>query len=339
MLLAVAAATLGLAVNPAMLNAQQPVARELQGKTAGQAYKNVKALKDLPAIELHPTMEYMTVALGVACGYCHVPRKSEADDKPTKRTARNMMQMVFALNNTVFAGKREVTCYTCHRGAPIGAADQPLPDEKAPMDPPSPDSFANNAISNLTLDSSMAPARPGPGDPPPAPPKAAPVALPSVDDLFAKYQQAVGGGAAVRKAATIVEKGTVEMELPNPPDVQGPPAIGHPTVEIYRKAPDKAAEIIQTPMTPNLQGYDGASGWLAGPVDRELVAGELKVFQNWAEFIPGWNFLDNHTNVRVIAHEKIAGHDAYVISGMGEKRIGMGFAGISMCRAACLSVR
>ena len=62
--LAVAAAALGLAVNPTILNAQQPNAKELQGKTAG-SHKNVKALKDLPAIELHPTMEYMTVALGV----------------------------------------------------------------------------------------------------------------------------------------------------------------------------------------------------------------------------------------------------------------------------------
>src|SRR3979490_3348124 len=44
----------------------------VKGKKAGDFYKNLKVLKDIPAAEIHPAMEYITTALGVGCGYCHV---------------------------------------------------------------------------------------------------------------------------------------------------------------------------------------------------------------------------------------------------------------------------
>lgn len=286
---------LAVGANAPLANAQQPApkVKDMQGKTAGQYYKNVKVLKDLPAVDIHPAMEYITVALGVGCGYCHDTRKFDDDGKPTKRSARNMMQMMFALDNTVFDGKREVTCYTCHRGAPIGASEQLLPGQRPPMLPPNPDSFAKIAIPNLTLDASMAPVRPGPGDPPiiaPNPNAPKPLPLPPVDEVLNKYEQAVGAGA-VKNAKTIVAKGTVEMAVPNPPGVTGPPAIGHPAVEIDRKAPDKALETIQMPNgVPARTGYNGEMGWLAGAVGRELMGGELQSVQDWAEFVPGIAF-------------------------------------------------
>ena len=329
-MVAVAAAMFAIAANPAIVGAQQPPpkVKDMVGKTAGQYYKNVKVLKDLPAIEVHPAMEYISVALGVGCGYCHDTRKFDDDGKTTKRSARNMMLMMFALDNTAFGGKREVTCYTCHRGAPIGAAAQLLPGEKAPLEPPSPDTFASLAIPNVTLDSSMAPVRPGPGDPPivapnPNAPKPPPVVLPSLDDVLAKYEQSVGSAAAVQKASTIVQKGTVEMAVPNPPGVAGPPQIGHPAVEIYRKAPDKAVQTIQLPTGPSLQGYDGSMGWLAGPVGRELMGGELQTVQDWAEFIPAQHFKEEHTNVRVAAADKVDGRDVFVVTGVAKNGSGL----------------
>ena len=329
-LLATAVALAVIGARPSLVSAQQPPpkVKDMQGKTAGQFYKNVKVMKDLPAIEIHPAMEYISVALGVGCGYCHDTRKFDADDKSTKRSARNMMQMMFALDNTAFGGKREVTCYTCHRGAPIGATAQLLPGEKPPLEPPSPDLFAAIAIPGLTLDSSMAPARPAPGDPPivapnPNAPKPAAVVLPSVDEVLSKYEQAVGSSAALQRASTLVQKGTVEMAIPNPPGVPGPPMIGHPTVEIYRKAPDKAVETIQLPAGPSLQGYDGSMGWLAGPVGRELMGGELETVQDWAEFIPALHFREEHSNVRVAAADKINGHDAYAVTGTAKNGSGI----------------
>ncbi len=314
-----------LAACPVALNAQQPKVKDMQGKTAGEFFKNVKALKDLPATELHPAMEYITVALGVGCPYCHDVRKFDSDDNAFKRSARSMIQMMYAIDDTAFAGKREVTCYTCHRGAPIGADAQLLPGQKPPAQMPAADSYANVVIPNLTLDSSMGPARverPA-GERPSGGNNSSAAALPSVDDLLAKYRQAVGASAAVQKAATLVEKGTVEMLMPNPPGEQGPLKMGNPAVEVYRTAPNKAAEFIKLPAGQAMQGYDGASGWLVGPVNRELMGGELFLVQDWAEFLPAWSFQEEHTNARVLPIDKIDGHDVYVVTGAAKNGSGV----------------
>src|ERR1700675_3955163 len=67
-------------------------------------------------------MQFITAALGVECGFCHVQGAFEKDDKKPKQTARKMMAMMFAINKDNFEGHREVTCYSCHRGStdPVG---------------------------------------------------------------------------------------------------------------------------------------------------------------------------------------------------------------------------
>src|SRR6201998_1973731 len=93
-----------------------PLAADMKGKTAEQFYKKIEVLKGIPADQIHPAMEYITVALGVGCGYCHVIGHFDSDDKREKHVARSMMVMTMALNQTVFDSKREITCFTCHRG-------------------------------------------------------------------------------------------------------------------------------------------------------------------------------------------------------------------------------
>lgn len=73
-------------------------------------------------------MRNVTGALGVRCSYCHVregdaPYDYAADDKATKRKAREMFRMVAAINGEHLAGlpersdpPLEVTCATCHHG-------------------------------------------------------------------------------------------------------------------------------------------------------------------------------------------------------------------------------
>ena len=86
-------------------------------KTAEQVYKNIQVLKGIPADQLIPAMQFITESLGVGCDQCHVERAFENDDKKSKQTARQMIQMMLALNQNNFAGQREVTCYSCHRGS------------------------------------------------------------------------------------------------------------------------------------------------------------------------------------------------------------------------------
>src|SRR5580704_839389 len=91
-------------------------------KTTEQAFKNIRVLKGLPADQLIPSMQFITAALGVECGFCHVEGAFDKDDKETKQTARKMIQMMMVINEDNFDGHRVVTCNTCHRGnsKPVG---------------------------------------------------------------------------------------------------------------------------------------------------------------------------------------------------------------------------
>jgi len=86
-------------------------------KTTQEAFKNIQVLKDLPSGQLIPAMQFITASLGVECDFCHVRGAFDKDDKKPKQTVRKMMQMMFALNQQNFDGRREVTCYSCHRGS------------------------------------------------------------------------------------------------------------------------------------------------------------------------------------------------------------------------------
>jgi len=77
-------------------------------------------------------MQAFTTSLGVQCNYCHVQEgrggrnDMASDEKPTKKTARQMMVFARELNEKLPAvvGKSandttRVGCATCHRGVPI----------------------------------------------------------------------------------------------------------------------------------------------------------------------------------------------------------------------------
>jgi hypothetical protein len=148
-------------------------------KTAGEAFKNVQVLKDVPPDTLFPTMQFIAASLGVECEHCHVQRAPEKDDKEAKRTARKMMQMMARINAANFGGEREVTCYSCHRGA-LEPAAIPAIAESEPAPHPEPVAAGTAA---------------------------AVPAVPSADQLVARWVQALGGEAAIRKVASRVHIG------------------------------------------------------------------------------------------------------------------------------------
>ena len=80
-----------------------PAGGQLQGPTtAAQQFKNIQVLKDIPADQLIPAMQFITASLGVECEFCHVQDAFEKDDKKTKVTARKMMEMMFTINQGKF---------------------------------------------------------------------------------------------------------------------------------------------------------------------------------------------------------------------------------------------
>jgi photosynthetic reaction center cytochrome c subunit len=145
--------------------------------SAQPAHKNLVELKDVPADQIGPAMQFMAASLGVGCNFCHVPGKFEADDKPEKKTARQMIAMTKAINQTHFNGRNQMTCYSCHRGATHPVAIPPV------------------------MESDAMPARP-----------VAPAIAPStatVDQILERYIAAAGGADAIRKMTSRVQKGVI----------------------------------------------------------------------------------------------------------------------------------
>ena len=301
--------------------APPPSAAEMKGKTAEQVYKKIEALKGIPADQVHPAMEYITTALGVGCGYCHVIGHFDQDDKREKHVARSMIQMTMALNNTVFDGKREVTCYTCHRGVAKAASTLPLAGDKAPTEPSGMEIFPALALKNYsniesTMSPSKAPATIVTGPVPTPKPAAAP--LPAVADVFSKYEQALGGKASIDKITALSFKGSVDMLVPPPPAPPGTPptpaAMGTVPAEHYVKG-TKGVISWTFPGRPAVaMGFDGNISWHNTPI-REDVGDEARMLVELGEKIPGLEFREDHTNVQVDAMEKIGDRDTYRVVG------------------------
>jgi hypothetical protein len=86
-------------------------------KLAGESYKNIQILKDLPAERLPGVMASFSSSLGVNCTHCHAKGDFANDSVASKQTARRMWTMAATINRDSFAGAGMVTCWTCHRGS------------------------------------------------------------------------------------------------------------------------------------------------------------------------------------------------------------------------------
>ena len=113
-----------------------PLAAQAPGKWPPDSLVNTKVIpKDTPVMQVVGQMRNITMALGVRCPFCHVGEEGRplstfdfaSDEKPTKRTARQMMLMVEEVNRRLDTLPHdharghnvphvEVTCRTCHRG-------------------------------------------------------------------------------------------------------------------------------------------------------------------------------------------------------------------------------
>src|SRR5437763_94285 len=89
-------------------------------RMSDQAFKNIKVLKGIPVDDFMGTMGIMSAAVGADCSECHIGAGTEtvdwAADTPRKVVARTMVVMMNSINRSNFAGRQEVTCWTCHRG-------------------------------------------------------------------------------------------------------------------------------------------------------------------------------------------------------------------------------
>jgi photosynthetic reaction center cytochrome c subunit len=274
------------AANPA---APQSASAE-SAKTAEQVYKNIEVLKGVPAGQVIPAMQFITASLGVECTFCHVEGHFEKDDKEPKQIARDMMQMTFALNKNTFAGHRDVTCYSCHRGAPkplitplVGAESQPN------------STAASGARSTGAGNSAAAPKLPA--------------NLPTVTQLFDNYIRALGGSTAIEKITTRVEKGTITFH-------------GQPqNVEIFTQAPDKQSIVRHLSGTESIvTTFDGQSGWSIAPnrSPREMHDADIAAARMDADLQFPLHIQQLYPELRLEYPEKINDRDAYLLLAIRE---------------------
>jgi hypothetical protein len=107
--------------------------RELQ--PAGQVFKNVQLLKDMPAGEFVRQMDTnYGRGLGWTCNNCHTIGEFDSDTKKNKRIARQMQEMTLLVNQQELPKVKEldaeyekVTCVMCHRGSNEPKGTMPVP--------------------------------------------------------------------------------------------------------------------------------------------------------------------------------------------------------------------
>jgi hypothetical protein len=209
-------------------------APEQKPQMAEEVFKNIQVLKGIPVDEFMDTMGMFAAATAKDCTGCHAPeilsgsRDAFAKPTPMIQMARMMTVMMNNLDRQYFGGRKRITCYTCHTGTPTPGR-----------------------VPNLAIQY---------GTPPPDNPNAMEfIALPDrakeVDQIFAKYIQALGGGQRLAGVTSFVASGTyagwdtAQSEVP---------------VEIVGRAPDQISTVVTRHEGTNTWVFDGSNAWFAG---------------------------------------------------------------------------
>jgi len=204
---------------------------------AEQAFKNIRALKGIPVDQFMATMGFFSASLGETCTDCHSAEsggnwEKYADDNPRKNTARGMIAMTNAINKTYFGGRREITCYSCHRGVERPDVTPNLADLYGPPPAKEPDELREPAVK-----------------------------APSADQILDRYIQAIGGPERGAKLTSFAAKGTY----------RGYQDEKYP-IDVFAKAPNQLSTVIHTSAGDSTTTYDGSAGWIAGPATERPVA-------------------------------------------------------------------
>jgi len=192
-------------------------------------FKNVQVLKGIPVDEFMDAMGMFSSSLGYDCASCHSDeihhtRDAFAITTPAITRARGMVAMVNNINRMYFGGQPRVTCFTCHR-------TNYKPDNVPSLAAQYADLVDDPNAMTIVADRRT-----------------------TVDQVFTKYMQALGGADRVARLTSYTAKGSYAGF-----NTGG----GEVPVEIYAKAPDQRAQITRLPDSDNFKIFDGRSGWAA----------------------------------------------------------------------------
>ena len=275
--------------------AQAPAAQA--GQTAGEHYKNIQVLKNIPADQLQNAMQYVAASLGVQCGFCHVQGPDgwhyESDDKPVKATARKMMQMV----NSINAANYDITvsCTTCHHGRNEPERTPPLATELTPEQAALMGRQGGPGGGRGSGQPGAAPAQGGRGQRP----------TESVDDVLTKYVQALGGPEAWSRATTVVMQGTQTSR-----DLRATP------VKVEEKITGEYRIDLESPQGAMSRVSDGKATWfVVGGNKRPMEGIQAQQASRLADFGLPVNARQKYSDLRVQRYANVDGMNAIVLTG------------------------
>lgn len=247
-------------------------AQKTQVETAGQKFKSIKVLNDMPADQMGKVMNMMSASLGVNCAFCHASNDGdyEKEGNEHKDMARKMMTMTFDLNKVNFNGRPEINCNTCHNGRSHPQPSFPLtaakPVEERPKQPEK---------------------------------------KPTVEEILAKYEAAMGGAANIAKVtsreikATRIEPDgkTTEQEM------------------IFQKGKKLVANTMYGKYVVS-EVFDGNTAWKTGDSSKiDLKTDETEQIKREAQIFANADLKPVYTKLEFRFLDRIDGRDVYLVLG------------------------
>jgi len=196
-----------------------------------EVFKTVTLLRGIPVDTFFEVMGNFASSMGNDCTFCHdsksaLDKSAFATPTPLLRRARQMIEMMNALNKQYFGGRPRVTCFTCHGGSNTPRADPSFMVQYGePVLDPDERDFLTDASVN-------------------------------VNQVFDRYLQAIGGADRLSRLTSYAAKGTYSGFDTDRSTVP---------IELYAKSPAQQTVVVHLTIGASTRVFDGKNAWIAGP--------------------------------------------------------------------------
>jgi hypothetical protein len=196
-----------------------------------EVFKTVTLLRGIPVDTFFEVMGTFASSMGNDCTFCHaanaaLDKSAFATPTPRLRRARQMIEMMNALNKQYFGGRPRVTCFTCHGGSNTPRADPSfmLQYGEPVLDPDERDFLTDASV--------------------------------NVNQVFDRYLQAIGGTDRLSRLTSYAAKGTYSGFDTDRSTVP---------IELYAKSPAQQTVVVHLTIGASTRVFDGKNAWIAGP--------------------------------------------------------------------------
>jgi len=133
-----------------------------------------------------------------------------------------------------------------------------------------------------------------------------------IDQIFARYTEAIGGQEAIERVTTYKARGTFAISVAQMPG----------TFEAWGKNPNKSLTVIEFPNMGSLKkGFDGETNWVQTPVGIFSAKGatEMSEIERDAEVYRAGKIKNLYQDLKLENNARISGRDMWVIEGKPAK--------------------